>query len=49
MRLTVASDAHRTEELTQAAYGIDVARRAWLSADQVATTRDADALMELLR
>jgi DNA polymerase (family X) len=49
VRLTVASDAHRTEELTQAAYGIDVARRAWLSADQVATTRDADALMELLR
>jgi DNA polymerase (family 10) len=49
VRLTVASDAHRTEELGQAAYGIDVARRAWLSADQIATTRGADALLELVR
>ena len=49
VRLTVGSDAHRTEELGQASYGIDVARRAWLSAEQVATTRSADALLELLR
>jgi DNA polymerase (family 10) len=48
VRLTVASDAHRTEELGQAEYGIDVARRAWLSADQIATTRGADALLELV-
>jgi DNA polymerase (family 10) len=47
--LTVASDAHRTEELDQVAYAVSMARRAWLTADQVAGTRTADALLELLR
>ncbi|MEO8246400.1 MAG: DNA polymerase/3'-5' exonuclease PolX [Chloroflexota bacterium] len=47
-RLTVASDAHRTEELTQLAFGVSVARRAWLTAGQVATTRSADKLLELV-
>src|SRR6187551_3531849 len=32
-RLTVASDAHRTEELGQQRYAVDVARRAWLEPD----------------
>jgi DNA polymerase (family 10) len=49
VRLTVASDAHRTEELDQVAYAVSMARRAWLTADQVAGTRTADALLELLR
>ncbi|TME33942.1 MAG: DNA polymerase/3'-5' exonuclease PolX [Chloroflexi bacterium] len=48
-RLVVASDAHRTEELPQLAYGVSMARRAWLTADQVANTRDADGLLELVR
>lgn len=48
-RLTVASDAHRTEELTQQRYAVDVARRAWLSADQLLVTRDATGLLELVR
>jgi DNA polymerase (family 10) len=47
-RLTVASDAHRTEELGQLAYGVSVARRAWLTSAQVATTRTADELLELV-
>ena len=47
-RLTVASDAHRTEELEQVAYGVSVARRAWLTAAQVATTKSADELLELV-
>ena len=47
-RLTVASDAHRTEELGQQRYAVDLARRAWLSADQVLATRTADQLLELL-
>ncbi|MGZ6372376.1 MAG: DNA polymerase/3'-5' exonuclease PolX, partial [Candidatus Limnocylindria bacterium] len=34
-RLTLASDAHRTEELDQLRYAVSVARRAWLTADQV--------------
>ena len=48
-RLTLASDAHRTEELGQQRYAVDLARRAWLTADQLLATRTADALLELLR
>jgi len=48
VRLTVASDAHRTEELDQLRYAVDIARRAWLSAEQVAGTRPADALLSLV-
>ena len=40
----VASDAHRTEELPQLRYGVSMARRAWLTADQVANTRTARLL-----
>ena len=47
-RLTVASDAHRTEELGQQRYAVDLARRAWLEPDQVLATRTADELLELL-
>jgi DNA polymerase (family 10) len=47
-RLTLASDAHRTEELGQVRYAVDIARRAWLTADQLLDTRDADALLELV-
>jgi DNA polymerase (family 10) len=47
-RLTLASDAHRTEELGQVRYAVDIARRAWLTADQLLDTRDADSLLELL-
>ncbi len=44
-RLVVASDAHRTEELGQLDYAVSMARRAWLTADQVANTGDAAALV----
>jgi DNA polymerase (family 10) len=47
-RLTVASDAHRTEELAQQRYAVDLARRAWLGPDQLLATRSADELLELL-
>jgi DNA polymerase (family 10) len=47
-RLTLASDAHRTEELGQQRYAVDLARRAWLTADQLLVTRGADALLELV-
>ncbi len=49
VRLTVASDAHRTEELGQLRYAVSMARRAWLGADQIVATRSADALLELVR
>jgi DNA polymerase (family X) len=44
-RLTLASDAHRTEELGQQAYAVDLARRAWLSPQQLLATRTADELL----
>ena len=44
-RLTLASDAHRTEELGQQAYAVDIARRAWLEPEQLLATRTADALL----
>ncbi len=48
-RLSVASDAHRTEELDQLRYGVSMARRAWLTAEQVVSSRSADELLELVR
>ncbi len=48
-RLTLASDAHRTEELGQQRYAVDLARRAWLEAGQLLATRSADDLLEMLR
>jgi DNA polymerase (family X) len=47
-RLTLASDAHRTEELAQQRYAVDIARRAWLTADQLLATRSADDLLEIV-
>jgi DNA polymerase (family 10) len=47
-RLTLASDAHRTEELTQQHYAVDLARRAWLEPDQLLATRSAADLLALL-
>jgi DNA polymerase (family 10) len=48
-RLTLASDAHRTEELAQRRYAVDLARRAWLTADQLLVTRSAADLLDALR
>jgi DNA polymerase (family X) len=47
-QLTVASDAHRTEELGQQRYAVDLARRAWLGAEQLLATRTAGELLEML-
>jgi DNA polymerase (family X) len=45
--LTLSTDAHRIEELPNLRYAVDVARRAWLGAHDVATTRNADELLAL--
>jgi DNA polymerase (family 10) len=47
-RLTIATDSHRLAELGNLRYGVDIARRAWLTADQVATTRSAEELLSLV-
>jgi DNA polymerase (family 10) len=46
VRLTLSSDAHRTEELGYIDYAVGVARRAGLAAEQVATTRSARELLQ---
>ena len=44
--LTLASDAHRTEELDQLAYAVSTARRAWLEPDGMLNGRTAAQLVE---
>ena len=39
VRILVNSDAHSTTEFDQLRYGIATARRAWLTAENVANTR----------
>jgi DNA polymerase (family 10) len=48
-RVTLASDAHRTEELSQLDYAVSMARRGWVTADRVAGAADADAFLDSLR
>jgi DNA polymerase (family 10) len=43
---TIDSDAHRTEELDNLRWGTAMARRAWLTADQVMNTRSRAGLLE---
>ena len=49
VRLSLASDAHRTEELSQLDYAVSMARRAWVTRDRVAGTLFADDLLASLR
>jgi DNA polymerase (family X) len=49
VRITLASDAHRIEELPQLDYAVSMARRAWITPVQVAGTLGADALLESVR
>jgi histidinol phosphatase-like PHP family hydrolase len=44
--LTLASDAHRTEELDQLRYAVSTARRAWVTPDAVLNRLTADELRE---
>ena len=48
-RLTVASDAHRTEELDQLRYAVSTARRAWVTHDALLGAVSADDLLASLR
>jgi DNA polymerase (family 10) len=42
-------DAHRTEGLSDVQYGINMARKGWLSAKHVVNTRSAKEVEKLLR
>ena len=48
-RLIISSDAHSTMELGTLRWGVVVARRAWLTADDVLNTRPLDAFRASLR
>jgi DNA polymerase (family 10) len=47
--LTINTDAHTAEALDQARFGIAVARRAWVTPEQVINTWDKERLMEWLK
>ncbi|HWM10193.1 MAG TPA: histidinol-phosphatase, partial [Solirubrobacteraceae bacterium] len=47
VRILVNSDAHSIAELDLRRYGIATARRAWLTADQIANTRSWKAFQKL--
>jgi len=49
VKLAVSTDAHATSSFQYIRYGIDQARRAWLTADDVINTRSLPALRTLLQ
>lgn len=49
VRLVISSDAHSATALGNLRWGVQVARRAWLTPDAVLNTRPVDELRSLLR
>jgi DNA polymerase (family 10) len=49
VKIAISSDAHSTEQLDFLPFGIDQARRGWLSADDVINTRGLAGLKKLLK
>lgn len=49
IKLTISTDAHRPKELDNMHYGIAVARRAWVSANQVVNTWPLERVLEWVR
>jgi DNA polymerase (family 10) len=49
VKLSVSTDSHATSSFQYIRYGIDQARRAWLTADDVINTRSLLALRKLLK
>ncbi|WP_295540343.1 hypothetical protein [uncultured Thiohalocapsa sp.] len=49
VRIAVSTDAHSQGNLDFMRFGVDQARRGWLTADDVINTRGLDDLLTLLR
>jgi DNA polymerase (family 10) len=49
VKILIGPDAHAPAGLAHIAYGVLTARRAWLTADEVANTRSLEDLRPLLR
>ncbi len=45
-QLIINSDAHRPQDLERIRYGVDMARRAWLEADDVLNTQESAAFLQ---
>jgi DNA polymerase (family 10) len=49
LKLTLSTDAHSVNSLGYMRFGIDQARRGWLTAEDVVNTRPWEQLKDLLR
>ena len=47
-KIAISTDAHRPADMDYLIYGVSVARRAWLTPDDVINTRPVDAMLALL-
>ncbi|MBM7558105.1 DNA polymerase/3'-5' exonuclease PolX [Halanaerobacter jeridensis] len=48
LKLVISTDAHSVQQLDNMYYGVDQARRGWLTADDIINTRDVEGLKKLL-
>ena len=48
MKVVIGTDAHRVGELDFMRYGVEQARRAWLTPEHVMNTRPLEELLEAL-
>ncbi len=48
-KIAISTDAHRLTDMDYLIYGVGVARRAWLTPDDVINTRPVDAMLALLK
>ena len=46
--IVINPDAHSVEGLSDVSYGVDIARKGWLRAEDVLNTRSGDELDEIL-
>jgi len=49
LKVVISTDAHRADHLAYLRYGVDQARRGWLTAAEVLNTRPLEALRGALR
>jgi DNA polymerase (family 10) len=49
IRIAINTDAHDLKRLNEMEYGVSVARRAWLTADDIINTQDVDQLLKGLK
>jgi DNA polymerase (family X) len=48
-RFTIATDAHHPKHLHNMRYGVTMARRGWLTKDDVLNTRSADDFAQAIK